>query len=127
MTMDIFDGHQYLNIETFRKNGAGVKTPVWFVREGDALYVWTQTDSGKARRIRRNGRVRIAPCKADGTPLGEWLDAHAKADDSPAALAHVKRLMAKKYGLAFRGFQMMGKLRKARHTRLKITLPEVHL
>jgi hypothetical protein len=26
---------QYLNIETFRKNGQGVKTPVWFVEDGD--------------------------------------------------------------------------------------------
>jgi PPOX class probable F420-dependent enzyme len=122
--LDRFDHQQYLNLETYRKDGSAVRTPVWFVREGDSLYVWTQANSGKAKRIRRNGRVRIAPSKAEGTPLGEWLDARAEADDSPAALAHVQTLMRRKYGLAFRGFQMMGKLQNARYTRLKITPDE---
>lgn len=58
MTYTYFDNHQYLNIETFRKSGVGVQTPVWFVRKGDALYVWTQANSGKAKRIHNNGRVR---------------------------------------------------------------------
>jgi len=111
MSLDNFNGHKYLNIETFRKSGVGVKTPVWFVREGDALYVWTQADSGKAKRIRRDGRVRIAPCTARGELLGEWSEAHAEADASPEALRHVEQLMQRKYGLVFRGFQLMGKLR----------------
>ncbi len=123
--LDLFDNQQYLNIETYRKDGRAVRTPVWFARDGDALYVWTQANSGKAKRIRRSGRVRIAPCKADGTLLGEWLDARAEADDSPAALAHVQALMRRKYGLAFRGFQMMGKLQNASYTRLKIIPAEV--
>jgi PPOX class probable F420-dependent enzyme len=122
--LDHFDNQQYLNLETYRKDGSAVRTPVWFVREGEALYVWTQANSGKAKRIRRSGRVRIAPCKADGTPLGEWLDARAEADDSPAALAHMQALLRGKYGLAFRGFQFMGKLQNARYTRLKITAIE---
>lgn len=119
-TVDYFDGHNYLNIETYRKNGQGVRTPVWFVREGDMLYVWTQADSGKAKRIRRNGRVRIAPCTARGDLLGDWLEARAEADASPEALRHVQKLMARKYGLAFRGFQIMGKLRGGRITTLRI-------
>ena len=36
--LDPITGQQYLNIETFRKNGVGVKTPVWFVQEGDMFY-----------------------------------------------------------------------------------------
>ncbi len=32
-----FDHQQYLNLETFRKNGAGVKTPVWFVEDGGTI------------------------------------------------------------------------------------------
>jgi len=35
MTITNFDNHQYLNIETFRKSGVGVQTPVWFVREAN--------------------------------------------------------------------------------------------
>ena len=56
-----FRDQEFLSIETFRKNGIGVKTTVWFVQEGDMLYVWTIGDSGKAKRIRNNARVNIAP------------------------------------------------------------------
>lgn len=119
-----FQNHKYLNLETFRKSGVGVRTPVWFVREGDALYVWTQANSGKAKRIRNNPRVRVAPCTARGDLLGEWVEAHAEVDASPAALKHVQKRMTAKYGLAYRGFQLMGKLQRAQYTTLKITFPD---
>ncbi|MGC8856303.1 MAG: PPOX class F420-dependent oxidoreductase [Anaerolineae bacterium] len=118
MTLDLFTSHKYLNLETYRKGGTPVRTPVWFASDGDLLYVWTQYDSGKAKRIRREGRVRIAPCRADGSLLGEWLDARAKADPSPEALAHVQALMRRKYGLAFLLFRLIGRGR--RYTALKI-------
>lgn len=31
----------YINLETFRKNGVGVKTPVWQTSEAGTIYVWT--------------------------------------------------------------------------------------
>jgi uncharacterized protein len=75
-------GHKYLNLETFRKNGTGVSTPVWFAAEpvtGDpqTLYVYSTADSGKAKRIRNHSRVRVAPCDARGNPRGEWIEARA--------------------------------------------------
>ena len=66
-TLKQFEYQQYLNIETFRKNGQGVKTPVWFAQEEGGLYIWTETTSGKARRVRATPRVMIAPSRADGT------------------------------------------------------------
>ena len=117
-----FKDQQYINLETFRKSGVGVKTPVWFVEEGNAFYVWTEASSWKAKRIGNNGSVKITPSTASGEPTGEWMDAHATADASPGALKHVTKLLKKKYGLAFNGFQTMGKLRKAKYTALKIKL-----
>jgi uncharacterized protein len=81
-----FAGHKYLNLETFRKNGEGVKTPVWFAADvaanldsNDAkLYIYTIGVSGKVKRIRNNNRVRAAPCNARGDLLGEWVDARAQ-------------------------------------------------
>ena len=75
-----FDGKRYLSLETYRKSGNGVRTPVWFAAEptnapaSDAreLYVYTATDSGKAKRIRHKGVVKIAPCDARGNVSGEW-------------------------------------------------------
>lgn len=116
-----FEKQQYLNLETFRKSGAGVKTPVWFVQEGETLFVWTEASSGKAKRIRNNGQVNVAPSRGDGTVLGAWLPAAASCDDSPEAQQHVRGLMAKKYGLGFQFFALYGKLRKAHYTTLKVT------
>jgi len=117
-----FNHQKFINIETFRKNGVGVKTPVWFTEEGATLYIWTEVNSGKAKRIRRDGRVKITPSKASGEPVGNWEDASATADSSPEALAHIKNLMKEKYGLAFAGFRLMGKLRKATYTEIKIQI-----
>lgn len=120
MTHSAFQNQQYLALETFRKNGQGVRTPVWFAQEGDALFVWTETSSGKAKRIRRNGTVRIAPSTGAGEALGEWIEARAQADDSPEALRQVQALMRKKYGISFDLFGLLGKLRKAKYTSIRI-------
>ena len=118
--LELFENQQYLNIETFRKSGVGVKTPVWFARDGDALYIWTQADSGKAKRIRINPDVRIVPAKADGTPVGEWVLAKAHADESDEALSHVKRLLRKKYGASFTMFGLTGKMRGTKYTSIRV-------
>jgi len=120
MSLNAFENQQYLNLETFRKNGQGVKTPVWFAQEGQSLYIWTQIDSGKAKRVRNIANVKIAPCQADGALLGDWHPATVRRDDGPEAVAKVRGLFAKKYGLAFQAFGLLGKLRKAQYTTLKI-------
>jgi len=72
-------GKKYLALETYRKNGTGVRTPVWFASApGGELYVYTIADSGKAKRIRRSAVVKIAPCDVRGKPTGQWLDARAE-------------------------------------------------
>ena len=121
MTLKQFEKQQYLNIETFRKNGQGVKTPVWFVQDGETLQVWTQAGSGKAKRIRNNGTVRVAPSTGSGEPIGEWMDAHAQTNESPEAVKHVEKLMQKKYGVMFYIFGFVGKMRGgANYTAIKI-------
>ncbi|HEX7138436.1 MAG TPA: PPOX class F420-dependent oxidoreductase [Vicinamibacterales bacterium] len=80
-TLSQFDGQNYISLETFRKNGQGVKTPVWFVRQNDVFYVYTEADSGKVKRIRNNSRVRVAVCNMRGDVRGPWLDATASLID----------------------------------------------
>ena len=77
-----FDGKRYLNLETYRRTGRGVRTPVWFATAPaeagpPKLYVYSTAASGKAKRIRRTGVVKIAPCDARGRVTGSWLAAHA--------------------------------------------------
>ena len=111
MDLKQFEGKQYLNIETLRKSGEAVKTPVWFVQEGETLRVWTEAASGKAKRIRNNGAVRIAPCKASGELAGDWIPAQARTDEAPAAITNLGKLMKAKYGLMFNIFGLLGKMR----------------
>jgi uncharacterized protein len=99
-----FAGHKYLNLETFKKSGDGVKTPVWFAADPSAsldsseakLYVYTVGVSGKVKRIRNNGRVRIAPCNSGGKVLGDWVEARAEILRGAEA-EHGMQLLNKKY------------------------------
>jgi uncharacterized protein len=91
-----FDGQKYMSLETFRKNGQGVKTPVWFVRHNDALYVYTEADSGKVKRLRNNPRVRVAICNMRGGVKGPWLDATASLVDGDERVA-ADKLLDRKY------------------------------
>lgn len=99
-----FAGQKYLNLETFKKSGDGVKTPVWFAADlsakldsGDAkLYVYTIGVSGKVKRIRNNPRVNVAPCNASGKVKGDWVPARAEIL-SGAEAAHGMQLLNKKY------------------------------
>jgi uncharacterized protein len=97
--LDQFKKQKYLNLETFRRSGEGMKTPVWFVQDGEVLYVTTLAASGKAKRIRNNGRVNVAPCKVDGRLNGSWQPARARELTDPADSARVNRLLDRKYGL----------------------------
>ncbi len=99
-----FAGKKYLNLQTFKKNGDGVKTPVWFAADpatrldsSDAkLYAYTIGVSGKVKRVRNNPRVKIAPCNARGGVLGEWVEARAEIVTGEEAV-HGTDLLNKKY------------------------------
>jgi hypothetical protein len=97
--LEQFRKQQYLNLETFRRSGEGVKTPVWFAQDGESLYVVTMENSGKVKRIRRNGRVNVAACKMDGRLIGSWVAAQARPVDDPQVRLLANRLLNKKYGL----------------------------
>src|SRR5271165_2825146 len=92
-----FTNAKYLNLETFRKTGVGVCTPVWFAPERDIFYIYTLPNAGKAKRIRNNPKVRIAPCDMRGNLRGAWVDARARICDGPEA-AHGQELLRRKYG-----------------------------
>jgi PPOX class probable F420-dependent enzyme len=121
-SIDQFAKKQYLNLETFRKNGEGVKTPVWFAQDVDALYVITVATSGKAKRIRRNGTVNVVPCTVGGKPLGTWVAAQAREITETAEQQRVNRLLDKKYGLMKKMFDGQRARSGAEDTVLEIKL-----
>jgi len=82
----------YVNLATFRRSGAEVRTPVWIApdRTGgeERLVVYTHAKSGKVKRIRNDGRVRLAPCNARGHVRGDSGDPQGSSHDGSHGSAH---------------------------------------
>ncbi|MFC0004354.1 PPOX class F420-dependent oxidoreductase [Micromonospora siamensis] len=109
--LDRLAAEKYVLLTTFRKDGRAVPTPVWAVRDGDALAVWTVSDSGKVKRIRRDGRVTVAPCDVRGNPRGAAVPAQASICDR-AGTRRVRELMKQKYRLLGRLSLLGSRLRR---------------
>ncbi len=102
---------KYLSLTTFRKSGDPVATPVWVVRDGDHLYVTTEAQSGKAKRLRNSDTVLLAPCDMRGKITGAQVPGTAVLLDETES-ARVHGLVVKRYGLMGRLIGLTNKLRK---------------
>jgi uncharacterized protein len=105
-----FANQKYLNLESYRRNGQGVRTPLWFVEDNRALYFYTPAHSYKVKRIAANPRVRVVPCDMRGNVKGEWVDATARriyGEESRRA----DELLDRKYGLAKRILNFLARVR----------------
>jgi uncharacterized protein len=92
-------GQNYISLNTFRKNGVRVATPVWFGEDGGKLYVMTRSDMGKTKRIRNNPQVRVAPCTIRGRVTGPEVAATARILP-PEEQARARQAVRSKYWLA---------------------------
>jgi PPOX class probable F420-dependent enzyme len=119
--LNSFTNHQYINVETFRKNGKGVKTPVWFVTDENSLAVRTEATSGKMKRMRNNPKIRVAPCDARGNLLGNWVEAHAFIVTDESESETINQMLNKKYGLFKRFFDLMQKFRGGNYGAFRIS------
>ncbi|MER5557318.1 PPOX class F420-dependent oxidoreductase [Streptomyces sp. NPDC002506] len=102
---------KYLLVTTYKKNGTGVATPVWVVRDGDALMIWTVADSWKVKRIRNRSDVLVGPCDVRGNPTGEPHPATAEICD-PATAEACRALLRRKYGVIGRLTLLGSRLRR---------------
>jgi uncharacterized protein len=95
-----FASAKYINLETFRKTGVGVRTPVWFAADPaapDIFYLYSEADAGKVKRIRNNPHVRVAPCDIRGNLRGAWVDGQARIVEGGEA-SKAQNLLRQKYG-----------------------------
>ena len=93
-----FEGERVISLETYRKNGQPVRTPVWFLRENGLLYVYTDDSTGKVKRLRRNSRVRVAPSHFRGKPKADYIDAQARIETEPGFVGEYHSKIYKQYG-----------------------------
>jgi len=113
-----FGGQKYISLETFKKNGQGVKTPVWFVLHQSAFYVYTEADSGKVKRIRNNPLVRVAVCNIRGDVKGPWLAATASLVEGDERVA-ADKLLDRKYFLKI-VFNVLTRINRHKRAMIKI-------
>ncbi len=94
----------YVELTTFRRSGVPVPTPVWVVRDCDALLVTTPSGSGKVKRLRNNADVELRPCTRRGhvEPGASSVSARAEIDADPSAHDRAEPLFVSKYGWRYR-------------------------
>jgi len=97
----LFPG-RYLSVTSFKRDGSGVATPVWFVSDGSRLFAFTDLRSAKIRRIHRNPHVLIASCRPGGKLRREPVAARAEVLTAPADLERVQKLLLARYKISYR-------------------------
>lgn len=116
-----FANQNYLSMESYRKTGEAIRTPLWFAQDGETLYFYTVAHSFKVKRLKNNPHVRIAACDMRGNVTGEWVDASARLLDTAEA-SHADNLLNQKYGLLKRTLNFFARLRGHKRASFAITL-----
>ena len=93
-------GQNYISLTTFKRDGTGVATPVWFGEQDGKLYVMTRSDMWKTKRVRNNPQVRVAPCTIRGKVTGPQFAATARLLP-PEEHARARKTITRKYWMAW--------------------------
>ncbi len=99
--LEQFLDQKYINLETYKKNGTSIRTPVWVVIYNDLIYVITRDSTGKVKRLRNNQDVRVVPCSFKGEAKNEWVKGKTEMITGEEADKAIK-LRKKKYGMLAR-------------------------
>jgi PPOX class probable F420-dependent enzyme len=97
----LFPG-RYLSVTSFKRDGTGVATPVWFVSDGTRLFALTDALSAKVRRMRRNSHVLVASCRADGKLRSEPVPARVDVLTATPDLERVHKRLVERYKISYR-------------------------
>jgi PPOX class probable F420-dependent enzyme len=96
------DRESYINLVTFRRDGRAVETPVWFAARNGMLYAFSEAKAGKMKRLRNDGRLRLAPCNVLGGLRGDWIEGRGRRVDEPECVASAYDALLAKYGWLMR-------------------------
>lgn len=100
----------YVSLATFRRDGREVRTPVWIAGNAGRYYVFSAGDAGKVKRIRANGRARLARCDMRGNVQSDWLEASARVLSSNSETATALKALHDKYGMRMWVTDVLSKL-----------------
>ena len=104
---------KYVSITSYRRDGTGVATPVWFVADGERLLVETEAGSYKVKRIRRDPHVSVAMCSARGKTMSDPVEADAEI--LPWDVERIEPLFKDKYRKDLVFFRPLRAVQKVLH------------
>jgi PPOX class probable F420-dependent enzyme len=114
----LFPG-RYLSVTSFKRDGTGIATPVWFVSDGRRLFAFTDLHSPKIWRIRHNPHVLVASCRVNGELRREPFRAHAEVLTAEVDLERVQKLLLERYKISYRVvmlFYRLGRLLRGKRS-----------
>ncbi len=104
-------GERYVRVTTFRRSGEAVATPMICVLDGEYLYTITRSNSGKAKRLRNDPRVRVGASTGRGKPTGPEVGGNARILERDRG-GEVDRAFARKYGTFWMIYNRLGRGRR---------------
>ena len=115
---------RYVNLATYRRDGREVRTPVWVAESEGRLYVFSEGDAGKVKRIRATKRVALAPCDVRGGLRGDFVPGVGRIVGEPEVEERAYAAFLRKYGLVMRAANFFSTLtgRIGRRAMLEIEL-----
>lgn len=94
---------------TWKRDGTAMPSPVWFARDGERVYVWTEVNAWKAKRLRNNPAALLAPCTVRGVPLGDPVAATGRVLTDEAERDRAARVIRRSWSLGQRLFEAMSR------------------
>ena len=101
-------GHKYCLLVTYKRNGEAVPTPVWFGLGEQELYVRSEANVAKVKRVRNDPRVRVGPCTVRGKPVGLPAEGRARILDQPCDVEQAEVALQANYGAGRRLYEGFG-------------------
>ena len=101
------ENQKYISLTSFRRTGAAVATPVWFVQLQHILYIYTDATAGKVKRIRNNPQVQLASCTMLGKVKGPLITGVARIVTDPQEQVRAEAALNAKYWLARRLLRLL--------------------
>jgi uncharacterized protein len=102
---DHLQGHKYCLLVTYKRSGEPVPTPAWFGLADGKLYVRSDANAAKVKRIRNDPRSLVAPCTARGKPLGPPAEGRARILDQQLESGVAEAALRANYGLGRRIYE----------------------
>lgn len=91
-----FERQKIILLETRKRDGSWVATPVSLAIEAGHAYFRTYDAAGKYKRLRNFPEVRVAPCTMRGKPTGPAVAATARLLDGAEA-EQARSALARRY------------------------------